>query len=426
MGKNNLRKKSIPKWNDVPNDGSLNSLAVSTKLSANSLQIQEQGVIILPNNTTLTEPSKESNIFAQSTKDVMIALQDKGIKTKLYDDGREKRELILKSNDIIMPILLFVGQAAASASLAILASWIYDRWIKGGAKQPPSIKAEYVEIDRQGSVVRWRKIEGPVSEVQKLFSEESKILAGQSLKNTNKPSKAVNKEAIEDSWWKGHCKSEAQNALSVANDFMQEANDAINNREMDVAEKSYRSSLAKIWEALLWEPEEGNHRKYLHTVGRKVRDIFGCRLEFRDGSYWITCPVMLSHTKVGLSIGGSGKSVCSICGEDIFDCPHVTRQAYDNVIAKRHQDICNICGKKECAHIEGDTYNRVRAFAFVVELNLDHIAFVENPSDPLAVITSYALSKSELLEILPEDKQEQFFYGETKIYCNHCLICQGI
>jgi hypothetical protein len=365
-------------------------------------------------------------LFAQTTKDVIVVLQDGGVQAHLYDDGREKRELILDSADVILPILLFLGNAAASVGLGILASWIYDRWIKSDAKRPPSIRAEYVEVDHHGTVVRWRRIEGPVTEVQRVLSEESQVLAKEDSANRIEASTTVSEKVLEESWWVSHCKNSADAVLAVVRDLIQEAEEAINKKKMDVAEILFRRSLVKIREALLWEPKEKAYSKYLHDVGRRIHNIFGCQLEFKDGLYWVTCPVMLSHSKGGFSIGGSGKAICSICSKDIFDCPHVKGHTYNGVVAKRHHDICNICGQRKCEHKEGETYNGVQAFAIVVELDLDHVSFVQNPANPLCVVHSYSVPKSDLLDMLPEDERDRVIYGETIIHCHHCLICKGM
>ena len=103
---------------------------------------------------------------------------------------------------------------------------------------------------------------------------------------------------------------------------------------------------------------------------------------------------------------------------------HVKGRTYDSVVAKRH-DICSICLQQECEHKEGGTYNGVRAFAGNVELDLDHVSFVQNPADLLYVVHSYSIPKSDLLEMLPEDEQDRAIYGETIIHCQHCLICKG-
>lgn len=425
MTENNLSKNSLAKWQDVPNDGSLDTFAKLTKLGSQSLRLTEPGVAILPNNAILAEVSRDENLFTHTTKDVLVAMQDGGVQAHLYDDGREKRELILKSADVILPILFFLGGAVASVCLSILANWIYDRWIKIDAKQPPSIRAEYAEIDRNGAVIRWRRIEGPVSDVQRLLSEESQVLAKQDSSNRTVVSTTVHEKALEESWWASHCKNSADTALVTAKDLIQKAEEAINSKKMDVAETFFRRGLVNIREALLWEPEEKAHSKYLHDVGRRIHNIFGCQLKFKDGLYWVTCPVILSHSKGGFSIGGSGKAICSICGKNIFDCPHVKGRTYDSVMAKRHHDICNICRQRECEHKEGETYNGVQAFALLVELNLDHVSFVQNPANPLCVFHSYSVPKSDLLEMLPEDERDRIIYGKTIINCHHCLVCKG-
>jgi len=425
MTEDNPTKKSLAKWRDMPNDGSLDTLAKLIYLSSDALRLIEPGVMILPNNAILAEVSRDRNLFTQTTKDVLVALQDGGVQARLYEDGREKRELILDSADVILPILLLLGKATASVALGILASWIYDRWIKTDAKRPPSVRAEYVEIDQHGTVVSWRRIEGPVPEIHRLLSEEAQVLAKRDSAHRVEVSATVHEKPTGESWWASHCRNSADAALAVARDLIREAEDAIGRKRMDVAEKLYRRSLNKIREALLWEPEKKSHSEYLHDVGRLIHGIFGCQLEFKDGLYWVTCPVMLSHSKGGFSMGGAGNAICSICGSGILDCPHVKGLTYDGVVAKRHHDICNICGQRECNHKEGETYNGVRAFAIVTELNLNHVSFVQNPANPLCVVHSYSVPKSDLLEMLPEDERNRVIYGETIIDCHHCLVCRG-
>lgn len=215
-------------------------------------------------------------------------------------------------------------------------------------------------------------------------------------------------------------------ALEVARELIKDAEVSISEKRMDVAETLYRKSLVKIREALLWEPEEKSHRKYLHEVGRLIHDTFGCQFEFIEETYRATCPVLLSHIPYGISIGGSAKSICSICGKDTFDCTHVKGRIYDNVVTKHFQDICNICGQQECEHKEGEIYNEVKAFSIVVELDLDHIALVENPANPMCCIDACSVPKSEFIEKLPEDKRDLVLHREIFVECHHCLICQGI
>jgi hypothetical protein len=418
--------KLLNEWQDVPNDGSLDSFAESNILSSAALRrFSGSGVTILPNNAILAEASKDKNLFTQIAKDILVLFQDAGMQSCFYDDKKEKCELILDSADIVLPILLFAGNVAVSVGLNILANWIYDRWIKPDAKQPPSIKVEYLEIDQQGIIIRWRRIEGTAKEIRNLLSEEARGLTNQDCANRSTSVETNHKEPTENTWWIKHCEKSAKDAMHVAESLINEAEKAINEKKMDIAEGLYRRSLAKIREALLWEPEDESFSTYLHDIGSKIHDIFGCQLEFKDGLYWVTCPVLLSHSKGGFSIGGSGKEICSICGNNIFECPHVKGRAYDGVLAKRHHDICNICEQKECSHIEGSEYNDVRAFGMVTELDLDHISFVRNPANPLCVVYRYSVPKSDLLDMLPEDERSRVIYGETIINCHHCLQCKG-
>jgi len=98
---------------------------------------------------------------------------------------------------------------------------------------------------------------------------------------------------------------------------------------------------------------------------------------------------------------------------------------YDNVVAFRNDGMCNICGKRECSHDEGETYNGVQAFGIVVEMSLDHISFVDKPANPLCVVESYSVSENEMLLSLPEEQRAEIIHGETPIYCRHCLVCDG-
>jgi len=156
-----------------------------------------------------------------------------------------------------------------------------------------------------------------------------------------------------------------------------------------------------------------------------VHDTFGCHLEFREGTYWVNCPVLLSHNQIGFSIGGSAKVICSICGEDNLICPHVKGRMYDRVVAARWLEYCSICLEKECTHVTGEIHDGVEAFGIVIEIDLDHVALVKNPANPLCVIESHALPESDLLAALPEEGRELFVYGETVVDCHHCRVCKG-
>jgi hypothetical protein len=302
--------------------------------------------------------------------------------------------------------------------LNILASWIYDRWVKSGTPTQ-SLKVEYAEVTSGGMVARWRRVEGPAEQVCKLLQQESQALTTSSPRVSSSPED-------DDNWWKEHSHNEAIAALAVANELVREADQQLSQVNNQAAESLLRRALAKLREAVLWEPTQESHRKRLNELGERIHDQFGCVLGYHDGSYWVNCPVSLSHSRLGFSVAGTARTICSICGENMLTCPHVKGRTYDQITARKIQDKrCNICGESECEHIVGTTHDKVRAFGILVDLAIDHISFVENPANPLAVIYQYSLTKSDLMEMLPKEQRDSFEYGTCAIRCDHCKICKG-
>lgn len=412
-------------WSNIPNDGLLDTFANLNNLDSQSIRMTSPGVLLLPNNQFLGDESRNKNLFAHTTKEILFKFKENGLEAGLYNDDKEKCELVLKSADIILPILLFLGTAPASVGLSILANWIYDRWIKSGGKQRTSISVEYAEISPERKIIRWKRIVGPVDEVKRLLNEESEALEKKGKNRSEVPIHDPIKQS-DESWWINQCKESAKLAIKEANEIILEAENAINNNKREVAENLYRQSLMKIREAVLWEPEETDYSKYLHDVGHTIHDVIGCQLEFKDSCYWVTCPVLLAHSKGGFSIGGTGKSLCSICGENMLDCAHIKGNIYDKVRARFLYDICNICGQKKCEHQEGELFNGVRAFAYVAEMNINHISYVKNPANPLCVVHSYSIPEIDIIEMLPNDERDHFNYGQTVINCHHCEVCRQI
>lgn len=95
----------------------------------------------------------------------------------------------------------------------------------------------------------------------------------------------------------------------------------------DEAESGAREALAIAASALHWLEdsayEDEAHRE-LHRYGTYVRQHFpeGCHLEWNGDAYYRTCPVDIAHKRPGFSIGFVGNRLCSICSEDVSECPH--------------------------------------------------------------------------------------------------------
>ena len=217
-------------------------------------------------------------------------------------------------------------------------------------------------------MVRWRRIEGPADQVYRLLQEESQALPASA-------NRLASDAEADEAWWTRHCQSQANAALAVARELVLEGERHVSEGHDELAERLFRRALGKLREAVLWEPHQVEHRTHLHTLGEHIHDRFGCELEYRDRSYWVNCPVLLSHSRGGFSVGGRGRSICSVCGEEILNCPHVKGRAYDGTTARKiNGELCNIC----------------------------------------------------MLSALPEEERDRFEYGKTTVRCHHCEICNGV
>ncbi|MEN6552544.1 MAG: hypothetical protein ABFC34_06610 [Methanobacterium sp.] len=410
--KDKLKIQIVP-ITDYANDKILDSI---------SLAKLDSDVVLLPNNKILKEIKENENQFTPITKEILLTLREKGIKADLYDDGKDKHEIVLRSahTDIILPALIFADKYLIPIVLGIISTWIYNKWIKSKKESQP-IEIEYGYIDSQKAIIKQWKFKGPAEKVKEIIDDE--LINFDENMNDFKPNLQDNngkKESKEDI-----CKNRAKKSMKMARQLTDDAKKAIYAKNMKEAESLLRKSLVKIREAysLTRNPL---YQDKLYTVGRKIHDIFGCQLEFEDGQYKQSCPVILSNYKRGFSIGGSSTTMCSVCGKNILDCSHVNGETYDNVLAQNLTDICNICREKDCDHELGKYYDNVKAFGIITKMDLDHVALVENPADPLCVILSNSVPKSKILNELPENERDKFVYGKTIVYCHHCILKKSI
>ena len=404
-------------WTDIPSDGSLKSFAERNQLDPTRLVVGK-GLLVLPRNTELPTKTTDIDVFPTTSKELLAYFTDHGLEAGLYGQGNVRRELVRKSADVLLPLLIFAGHVTATVGLSLLSSWIYDRFVR--KDQPlPSIKVEYAELEADGRVARWRRAEGPADQVCRLLQQQSEAVPSSS--------KRLGSDGdCEDDWWQGHCQSQAHTAEALARELVSEGKRHLSEGNHELAERLHRRALVKLREAVLWEPNRVEHRTNLHALGKDIHDRFGCELDYHDGCYWVNCPVLLSHSRGGFSVRGTGRTICSVCDEELLNCPHVKGRTYDGITARKiHGELCNICGQRQCGHIPGNTYDGVRAFGVVVEMELEHVSFVENPANPLAVVQGYSFTRSDMVSALPEDERDSFEYGETTVHCHHCKECDG-
>lgn len=128
--------------------------------------LNTETVVILPSNGAIANDSK-SLYFHEEAKEIVFVLRDAKIQAQLYDDGRPKKSIDLRSADIVLPPLLFVGKKVLEGGLTALGAWIVNKWLKDSATKKtkaPTIKVQYVLFEN-GVLSKWVSLTGPASKV---------------------------------------------------------------------------------------------------------------------------------------------------------------------------------------------------------------------------------------------------------------------
>lgn len=147
--------------------------------------------------------------------------------------------------------------------------------------------------------------------------------------------------------------------------------------------------------------EDSEHFETAHVAldeaGKIARECFpdGCVFPYRDGTYYVECPVALAHNRVGLSPGILIKSaMCSICKND----------------------------PEDCAHIAGRTYDGQRCIRVINDAEILEISLVGRPAQPDARIESMSIDIDEFRTSLGPD-----FTPGVPVTCDRCLsVCDGV
>jgi hypothetical protein len=162
--------------------------------------------------------------------------------------------------------------------------------------------------------------------------------------------------------------------------------------------------------------------QHAHTVGELVGQLFGCEARYRDGSFWDVCPLTLMHLRIGLSPGFTGQRLCSVCGQDLSECPHVPGLSV-TVRAEDHDGRCSACsGHWPCSqHLPGTAVDVV-PHGVIAAMNLHELSWVDRPRQPRARITDLELPDALLraqLGRLPD--------ADEPLVCHRCQrSCTGL
>ena len=201
---------------------------------------------------------------------------------------------------------------------------------------------------------------------------------------------------------------------------------ALSDADLVDAEHFAREGLHPLARSLDWAedtPEEDVRHQALDAAGLWVRETFGCQYAQEGSSYFQRCPVALAHTRVGMSVGGVAvRRTCSLCGDDVSECPHRRDRAY--LVPGGTDDLgwCRICLNKEaCEHDPDQTY-RTRVVGIIEEMALDEFSFVGKPANPEARLESVSVHFNGR-----RDRHGKAFEPGMPVSCDRCLSpCGGL
>lgn len=188
------------------------------------------------------------------------------------------------------------------------------------------------------------------------------------------------------------------------------------------AERLARHALTRAVDAFNFLEETSEHEaahRHAHEVAAFVSGLWGCEMTFEDGLYWDVCPVSLMHMRWGLSAGFTAVRLCSLCGEDLDECPHMIDTLYEVVVSRTPDGSCTACGGSACGHVIGEMV-QARPHPIIREASLHEVSVVRTPRDPLARITRVDISPDLLRGGLGTESDDQL------LTCYRCLHpCNG-
>lgn len=215
---------------------------------------------------------------------------------------------------------------------------------------------------------------------------------------------------------------------TAAQALVQQAREAVNEHAdpqlVNHAESDARAALTLFARSLDWaedtEKEDESHR-LMDEAGTWVRKTFGCQLTRSGDKYKQTCPVALAHNRVGMSIGGTAKRLCSLCGEDLSECEHIPGTSYLVPGGTSSLGWCRVCCQETCEHTADQTH-RVSVVGIIKKMDLVEISLVHKPAQPEARIMEISIPISELIETLGDE-----FVPGDDVSCDECLhVCNGL
>ena len=175
-----------------------------------------------------------------------------------------------------------------------------------------------------------------------------------------------------------------------------------------------------FWRAEETSLEEPMHL-LMHRVGRWTRQRFGCFLHFDGKGYEQRCPLAIAQKRMGFSIGFTAQRICSICGGDLSECPHIRGRAYWVRGGRGPTGRCPVCMQEDCEH-DAETLYRASVTSIIHEMRGRELSIVRRPAFPEARMLAQPVSTADLASHLGKN-----FRPGMEVSCDLCLgECRGI
>jgi hypothetical protein len=156
--------------------------------------------------------------------------------------------------------------------------------------------------------------------------------------------------------------------------------------------------------------------KYLHQIGRWTRQTFGCEFDWDGEIYRTSCPVKLADKRFGVSVGFTGRRMCSICNQEYWECPHYGDRLYWVRGGPTTFGPCRVCVEEGevCEHSPGELYAApvVRHWR---EKVLEEVSIVDVPANPLARPVDLEIETDALSRAVRKA------FPDVPAFCGHCL-----
>ena len=277
-------------------------------------------------------------VYTESSMLVVKRLRATGLDAAFLDPPESRTFEVKESalTDAIVSFALGIGSSAAWDAVKA----VFRRQSSGSTGK---LSITYVDLDNNDGQrgTAW-KVEGDSEAVLKAIDKLRQNALEASISGT--AMEAAGNRDITDSFpaagtdddlRKAHRRQQVESLRAAAQSRLQDARDSVERegaaQPWQHAEKSARAALALFARSLDWaedsEDEDEAHR-LMDKAGSWVWQTFGCQLARSGIEYRQTCPVALAHNRIGMSIGGTAKRLCSLCGDDLSECEHIPGTSY--------------------------------------------------------------------------------------------------